>query len=154
VNLYTIATAIATTFGTVTATNGTETETVTATADLPDQVSNLVLLVFPPFGPIEIGASQRRNDLYTFPVRLLRDPLSVPARTRWLYAWYDAIHDRIATTHIALGLSYVSMAEPTQMRAEIDGAKYSSVDGTYADLDVVELMLEVLVNEHVAGVTV
>jgi hypothetical protein len=154
VNLYAIASAIATTFGTVTATNGAETETATATADLPDQVSKLALLVYPPAGPLSIGVSQRRDDLYTFPVRLLRDPLSIPARTQWLYAWFDAIHDKIATTHIALGLSYVSEAEPVSMRADIDGEKYSSVDGTFADFDVVELMVEVRVNEHVAGITV
>ncbi|HXJ66734.1 MAG TPA: hypothetical protein VNN79_23495, partial [Actinomycetota bacterium] len=125
-------------------------------ADLPDQVGALALLVYPPSGPIEIGASQRRNDLYTFPVRLLRDPLSVPARTRWLYAWYDAIHDKIATTHIALGITPPPNidANVVEMRAEIDGAKYSSVDGTFTQLDVVELTVQVLVNEHVPGITV
>lgn len=154
-DLKVIADALASTFGTMTATNGSETETAVATADLPDQVAQLALLVYPPeTGSLEIGVSARRNDLYTFMVRILRDPLSTPARTQWLYAWFNAIHDKIITTHIALGLAYVSQAEPVAMRAAIDGQQYSSTDGTYAAFDVVELEVQVMVNEHVAGVTV
>ena len=153
-DLKVIADALASTFGTITATNGADSESATATADLPDAVGTLALLVYPPeTGSLEIGVSARRNDLYTFMVRLLRDPLSTPARTQWLYAWFNALHDKIITTHISLGLSYVSEAEPVSMRAQIDGEKYSSANGTYAPFDVVELVVEVRVNEHVSGIT-
>jgi hypothetical protein len=157
VNLYTIATGLATTFGTVTATNGAETETATATADLPDSIGKLALLIYPPeTGSLEIGVSARRDDVYTFMVRLLRDPTSVPARTRWLYAWFNAMRDKIVTTGIHLGITPPPDidANAVAMRAAIDGEKYSSATGEYADYDVVEVQVDIRVNEHVAGITV
>jgi len=148
-DLKAIADALATTFGTITVTTADGAETATATADLPDNVGTLALLVYPPeTGTLEVGVSARRNDLYTFAVRVLRDPTSTPARTRWLYAWYAAIHDKIITTSISLGLSYVSEAEPVSMRAQIDGEKYSSIVGIFGPFDVVELIVDVRVNEH------
>lgn len=148
-NLQAIATAIAVTIGTVTA-NG---ETATATADLPNQVGRLALLVYPPTGTLEIGVSRLRKDHYLFAVRLLRDPTDVPTRTRALYAWATALRD-LVETDMDLGLSYVARANPVQLRLEIDGEKYSRTDGLYVDFDVVELHIDVLVVEVVATVSV
>jgi hypothetical protein len=147
VNLKTIADAIATTFGTVIATNGTETETLTATADLPNSVAKAALLVFPPFGDLEIIMGPRYADTYEFPVRLLRDPLSVPQRTRWLYAWATAMRVRIQT-NVDLDVAGVSTAEAVSMRVEIDGEPYvSDATSQLKKFDVVEVVVRVKLNE-------
>lgn len=142
-NLKTIADALATRFGTLTV-NG---ESVTATASLPDNVGRIALLVYPPTGDLEVGTSARRDDLYTFPVRLLRDPLSTPARTDALYAWYTAMRD-LVEANVDLGLAYVSYAQPVACRMALDGQPY----GLGGLFDVVELSVQVRVNEHVATV--
>lgn len=151
-DLQAIADAIAGRFVSITATNGSETETVTGTADLPNSVGRLALLVYPPSGTLEIGVSAARTDLYSFEVKLLRDPLNVPSRTRWLYAWYDAIHDRVALD-MDLGLpSYIDIAETSAVRIAIDGEQYSSTDGVLRPFDVVELTVTVRIYEHVTGI--
>jgi hypothetical protein len=142
-NLKSIADGIAAAFGTLTV-NG---ESATATASLPDDVGRIALLVYPPTGSLDVGTSARRDDVYAFPVRLLRDPLSTPARTAALYAWFNAMRD-LVEANIDLGLSYVSYAQPTDCRLAIDGQRYG-LDGLY---DVVELTVQVRVNEHVATV--
>lgn len=148
-DLKAIADAIAGRFVSISATSSGETETATGTADLPDSVGRLALLVYPPTGTLEIGTSARRNDLYTFEVKLLRDPLSVPGRTRWLYAWFAAMHDRVALDwDLGLG-TYVSDAEAHALRMAIDGEQYSSTDGAFRPFDVVELTVDVRVNETV-----
>jgi hypothetical protein len=120
------------------------------TARLPNQVSvGPALLVYPPTGELEAQTTTRRNDLYTFPVRILLDPTDYPTRTAALYGWYDAIHDLLyQNMDIGLG-SYVSFAEPVAVRIELDGEEYAG-----SKYDVVELMVEVRVNEHISGAAV
>ena len=141
-DLAAISTAIAARFGTLTV-NG---ETATATASLPNTVNTIALLVYPPSGALEVGATARRDDVYDFPVRLLRDPLNVPTRTDALYAWYAAMRD-LVEANVDLGLAYVSYAQPVSVRMAIDGQRYG--DALY---DVVELIVSVRVNEHVSTV--
>jgi len=143
-NLKSIADAIAAQIGTVTV-NG---QSATATASLPNTVSSVALVVYPPTGSLEVGATARRDDVYDFPVRLLRDPLNVPARTDELYAWFNALRDLIEA-NVDLNLAYVSYAQPTSLRMAIDGQRYG--DSLY---DVVEFIVTVRVNEHVSTVAV
>lgn len=143
-NSKTIADALAARFVGLTA--GGESLQATPTASLPNQVGKgPVILVYPPTGTLEVGTSARRNDLYTFAVKMLRDPNSYPERSDALYAWYDAMHDLIGLD-MDLGVGpVVSQAEPVECRLELDGERYA---GTL--YDVVELIVEVLVNEHVS----
>jgi len=151
VNLKTIADGIAGRFVAVTATNGADTETATATADLPNQVAKLALLVYPPTGALNIVMGPKLDDQYDFAVRLLRDPLNTPNRTQWLYAWATAMRTRVQTSW-SLGIAGVTQAETKDMRVEIDGEKYSSVDGTFMTFDVVELIVRVWVWEIATSV--
>lgn len=143
-----IADAIAARFTGITADG--EVLASTPTARLPNVIGQgPVILVYPPTGTLDVGVSKRRDDLYTFEVKLLRDPTDVPARTAKLYAWFDAMHDLIgADMDLGLG-SYVSYAEPVSCRLELDGERYGG-----AVFDVVELSIEVRVNEHVASASV
>ena len=143
-----IANAIASTYGSVTATNGSATETLTATADLPDQVALSALLVYPPEGDLSINLGPHLDDTYRFPVRLLRDPTSVPNRTRWLHSWATALRTKVQA-HMTLGVSGVDKAEVVALRLAIDGIRYASPRGTPGgDLfDVVEHIVEVKVWE-------
>ena len=142
-NSLAMADAIAARFAGITA--GGESLASVPTARLPNTIGKgPVILVYPPTGTLDVGTSARRNDLYTFEVKLLRDPSDVPARTAAMYAWFDAMHDRIGL-QMQLGLSYVSYAEPVSARLELDGEKYAG-----AIFDVVELTVEVLVNETVS----
>ena len=150
-NLKTIADGIAGRFVAVTATNGADTETATATADLPNQVAKLALLVYPPTGALNIVMGPKLDDQYDFAVRLLRDPLNTPNRTQWLYAWATAMRTRVQTSW-SLGIAGVTQAETKDMRVEIDGQKYSSVDGTFMVFDVVELTVRVWVWEIATSV--
>lgn len=147
-DLQAVANAIATTIGTVTAND----ETATATADLPDQVSKIALLVYPPVGPLEIGAMKRRNDYYNFPIRLLRDPIAMKARTRALYAWFTALRD-LVETNMDLGMDEISVTL-TALRMEIDGEEYAAITGQRDLFDVVELIAQVHAFGHVATVSV
>lgn len=151
-NTRAIADGIAATFVGVTATNGSATEGLVypATARLPNAISKgPVLLVYPPSGTLEIGLGRRRNDHLFFRVLLLRDPIDVPTRIDWLYAWTDAIRDRVESD-MDLGLPYVSWAKVTELRVELDGETY----GLGKTFDVVELTVEVRVDEVVATVAV
>lgn len=141
-DLQVIADALAARFGTLTVGG----ESVVATAALPNLVGKIALLVYPPSGSLEVGTTARRDDVYDFPVRLLRDPLGVPARTSALYAWANAMRD-LVEANVDLGLAYVSYAQPVSVRMAIDGQRYG--DALY---DVVELIVSVRVNEHVSTV--
>ncbi len=143
-----IADALATQIGTVAATFGVRTETLTATASLPDNI-DVALLVYPPTGTLSIGVGQVRADEYDFPVRLLRDPLSLPDRTAALYAWFNALRD-LAEAKIDLGLSYVVRVSVTDARLEFDGESYSLANGLYKPCDVVELTHRVYIHEVVS----
>lgn len=142
-DLKAIADAIAGRYSGVTA-NG-ESIVVGPTASLPNGIATgPALIVMPPIGELSIGTSARRDDLYTFRVLLLRDPLDVPARTDALYAWFNALHDRVALDwDLGLG-SYVSAAECVAMRMAINGETYG-----LGEFDVVEMEVQVRVNEHV-----
>jgi hypothetical protein len=150
-DLKVIADGIAARFVNVVATNGAATETATATADLPDQVATLALLVYPPAASDLSLNMGRTLDTYDFMVKLLRDPMSVPARTQWLYAWATALRP-LVYQHFTLGIAGVTNAEAVGMRVQIDGEKYSSVDGTFAVFDVVEITVRVQVFELATGV--
>lgn len=150
-DLKVIADGIAARFVNVTATNGADTETATATADLPNQVATLALLVYPPTGALNIIMGPKLDDQYDFAVRLLRDPYNVPNRTQWLYAWATAMRTRVQTSW-SLGIAGVTQAETKDMRVEIDGEKYGSVDGTFGTFDVVELIVRVWVYENATSV--
>ena len=146
-NLKTIADAIAARFVAVVATNGTETETATASADMPDSVGTLALIVYPPTGSLLIETGATLRDQYDFPVKLLRDPISMPARSQWLLAWGTALRGRVELD-MDLGLpTIVEQAEATDIELRIDGEPYASADGTRRDFDVVELTVHVQINE-------
>lgn len=146
-NLQTIANGVAARFVNVTATNGSETETASATADLPDTVAKLALLVYPPEGDLAVNMQPYLNDHYRFAVRLLRDPLSMPARSRWLYAWATAMRP-LVQANVNLDVAGVVEAQAVSMRVAIDGQQYSSTDGTYRLFDVVELIVDVHIYEQ------
>jgi hypothetical protein len=142
-NTLDVADALAARFVGVTATSGTVTESLvtTPTARLPNAVSKgPVLLVFPPSGELSV-TMRRRADTLTFTVRLLRDPLNLPERIAWLYAWYDAIRD-VIEAQMSLGLAYVAWAQPSSVRIEADGFTYAGVL-----MDVVELDVDVRLDE-------
>ncbi len=141
-NIKTIADAVATTVGTVTA-NG---ETATATASLPNQVAKLALLVYPPSGNLALWMGPHLNAHLTFPVKLLRDPVNMPARTDALLAWATALWP-LPQSNYDLGVAGVIEAKVTDIRIEIDGEQYASIDGTRAQFDVVELTVDVHVYE-------
>lgn len=143
-NTASVAAAIAARFTGVTA--GGESIAVGPTHRLPNTIAKgPALLVFPPTGDLGIGGSRRRDDRLLFPVRLLRDPLDVPARSDALYAWYDALRDQVEKAVTLGGL--VEYAEVVGMRAELDGYEYAGVP-----FDVVELMVAVRFNEVVATI--
>lgn len=152
-NLLTTADAIAARFTSVSVTVNGATETVTGTSRLPDAVGKLALLVYPPTGEAGLAVSKRRTDTLEFPVRLLRDPVSTPARAAALYAWYDALRD-LVEADMDLGLSYVAWAQVISVRVEIDGESYSQSNGTYGRFDVVELIVRVRFDEVVTTVAI
>ena len=144
-----IADAIAARFTGVTVSVGGVTEGIAVgpTASLPNSIGRgPALLVYPPSGVLEIGVSKLRSDELDYMVRLLRDPLNVPARSDALHAWYTALRDRVEM-QMSLGLAYVSWARATSARVAIDGEEYA--DGIY---DVVELGIRVHFNEIVTTV--
>lgn len=147
-DLQVIATALATTIGTVTANN----ESATATAQLPNQVGKLALLVYPPAGELSIGVNRMRDDKYVFPVKLLRDPVNMPDRTSALYAWATALRD-LVEKNLDLGLAYVAVTEVFGLRMEIDGEPYADTTGVRGAFDVVEFSVRVRVREVVATVS-
>lgn len=148
-NLKTIADALAARFVNVVATNGSLTETATATADLPNQVSKLALLVYPPTGDLNIVMGPRLDDQYDFAVRLLRDPADMTARSQWLYAWATAIRTKVQA-NVDLDVAGVTQAQAVSMRVAIDGDRYASpLNTTGGDpFDVVELTVRVWVLEN------
>lgn len=140
-----IADAIAARFSGVTATNGAVTESIVVgpTAELPNTLSRgPALLVFPPSGDLLVNARRRADELI-FPVRLLRDPLNVPERTQWLYAWYDALRDEVEK-QMTLGLSYVAWAQPTAVEMELDGYTYAGTLFDRVEFSVVVRLDEVI----------
>lgn len=146
-----IADAIAARFDGVSAVNGSETRTVQlATASMPNTIARGVyVLVFPPTAETEIGVSRMRDDEMDFVVRLLWDPLNYPTRTDWLYAWWDALRDRVEAD-MDLGLpAYVSWARVINMRALLDGFTYGDVIS-----DMVEMTVRVHVSEVVTTVAI
>ena len=150
-NTKAIADAIALTFAGTTATSGGITEAlVLCTATLPNSLAKgPALLVFHPSGELGLtGVSQRRDDTLTFPVRLLRDPLNVPQRSDFLYAWYDAIRDK-PEANMDLDLAYVAWASVTAATVELDGFTYAGVL-----FDMVELTVTVRLDEVVTTVAV
>lgn len=144
------ATALAGRFTGVTATVGSGSEAlVDATARLPNAIAaGPILLVYPPVGVLEVVASKLRRDEHDFPVRLMRDPLSVPERTDALYAWYDALRDRVES-NMDLDLAYVAWARPISSRLELDGQVYAG-----SVFDVVELIVRVHFNEAVTTLAI
>jgi hypothetical protein len=148
-DLQVIATAIATRYASVAATNGTETQTLSATSALPNQISVSALLVYPPEGDLSIDMGPHLDDTYRFPVRVLLDPLAMEDRSRWLYAWANAMRTKVQGD-FDLGLvGTVDWAMVSSMRAAIDGIRYASPLGTPGgDLfDVVEHIVTVKVWE-------
>lgn len=146
-----IADGIAGRFNNVTAAVGAQTEAIAIgpTALLPNTLNKgPALLVFHPSGTLDIGVGRRRDDHLDYPVRLLRDPLNYPERSAWLYAWYDAMRDRVEGD-LDLGLPYVAWAKAVIARIEIDTDEWY---GTL--LDMVELIVRVKVFEVVPSVSV
>lgn len=142
-NLKAIADALATQFSGITA-NG-ESISIGPTASLPNAIPAraVALLVYPPTGVLGV-ALRLRDDEWDFPVKVLRDPIDVPARTDALYAWLDATRD-VVYGNIDLGLAYVAWALPVSARVEIDGEEYA--DATF---DVIEYIVRVHLNEVVS----
>lgn len=149
-NSLAIAAAIAARFVDITATNGTATETVSATARLPNSIAKgPVLLVYHPIGTLEYHPSKQRGGHLTYPVRLLRDPIDVPNRSDWLHAWFDALIDEVGKATTLGGL--VEQALPSALRVELDGQTYASMGGASATFDVVELLIDVTTFEVVTS---
>jgi hypothetical protein len=150
VNSQATAAAIAATFSGVTATdvNGIVYPiSVGPTASLPNSFGNgPALLVFPPSATLALELGHRRADELDFPVRLLSDPFDYPTRSNALYAWYDALRDRVET-NFDLDLAYVAWAQPVTARVELDGWTYAGVA-----YDLVEIIVRVHYNEIVATV--
>jgi hypothetical protein len=139
----TIATNLATAVGTITVGD----DTATATARLPSAVGQLALLVYPPEADLSfLMGGPMLNAHLLFPVRLLRDPVDVPARTDALLDWATALWPKPQANY-DLNVAGVIEAEATTIRIAIDGQQYSSVDGTFAPFDVVEMMVDVHVYE-------
>jgi hypothetical protein len=139
-----IADAIATKYVGVTATRGSTTEALVSapTASLPDAIAATpILLVYHPTGVLDVGVSRIRRDEHDFPVRILRDPVTYPERSDWLYAWFDATRD-VITAGNSLGLSYVSWANLVGSRLELDGETYAG-----KRFDVVEYTVRVHVGD-------
>jgi hypothetical protein len=137
-NIKTIADALAARFVNVTAYG----ETATATASLPNNVSTLALLVYPPEVDLAyLMGGPKLNAHLTFPVRLLRDPLSVPERTDALLAWATALWP-LPQQNFDLDVAGVLEAQATHIRIEVDGQSYAGVL-----FDVVELTVDVHVYE-------
>ena len=146
-NLKAIADALAGRFTGVTA--GGESIGIGPTASLPNAVTvGPALLVFPPTGTLELVMGPRNRDTYDFPIRLLRDPLSVPERTDRLYEWADAMRLRVEG-NMDLDLAYVAWAQSVALTLAIDGFTYN--DTLY---DVVELTVRVQINEIASGVSI
>jgi len=147
-NTKSIADAIALTFAGTTATSGGVTESlVLCTATLPNSLAKgPALLVFHPAGELGLALSRRRTDTLTFPVRLLRDPMNVPQRSDFLYAWYDAIRDKVEA-NFDPDLAYVAWASVTAATVELDGFTYAGVL-----FDMVELTVTVRLDEVVSSV--
>lgn len=142
-NVRAIAEALATSVGTLTV-NG---ETATATVLLPNTITTVALLVYPPEGDFTYSPSEIREGELTFMIRLIRDPTDVPTRTDALYDWHAAIWDRVET-NIDLDLAYVDTALSTSTRLQLDGERYAG-----AVLDVVEIGVTVRIFEHVPGLS-
>lgn len=138
----TIATALATTIGTLTV----GTETATATARLPNSVGKLALLVYPPETDLSFLMGTTLNAHLHFPVRVLRDPLSVPSRSDAILDWASALWPRPKSNY-DLDTAGVIEAQAKTVRIEIDGHSYASVDGSYRTFDLVEMMVDVHVYE-------
>jgi hypothetical protein len=151
-NLKAIADAIALRFVGITATRNGVVESLVSppTASLPNTIAKgPVIIVFPPTAALEIGVNRMRNDHYLFPVRLFRDPTDFPTRTEWLYAWHDAMRDRIEG-NVDLDLPYVARAQTVSIpQMEMD------VIDAYADgkFDVLVFSVSVLVREVVTTVS-
>jgi hypothetical protein len=148
-NSKTVADAIAGRFIGVTATNGGVTEgfAVAPTASLPNSLARgPALFVYHPTGVLDVGVSKLRLDMLDYTARFLRDPMDYPARSDWLYAWYDALRDRVEMD-IDLSLSYVAWARPVEAKIELDGWDYAKV--TY---DLIELIVRVRFNEVVTTI--
>jgi hypothetical protein len=145
-NTLATADALAARFASLTATFDGVTEALesTPTSRLPNQLAKgPVILVFPPEGDLGVSL-RRRTDTLAFPVRMLRDPLDLPNRVGWLYAWFDAMRDQIEES-ISLGLADVAWAQPIETRIEADGFTYAGV--LY---DVVELTVAVRFDEVIS----
>lgn len=139
----TIATGLATVIGTLTVGD----DTATATARLPDSIGRLALLVYPPETDLSfLMGGPMLNAHLLFPVRLLRDPLSVPARTDALYDWATALWPRPKANY-DLDVTGVVEAEAQTIRIAIDGHEYADVTGTRRLFDVVEMTVDVHVYE-------
>lgn len=144
-DLKVIADALAARFTGVTA-NG-ESIAIGPTASLPNAITQgPALLVYPPSGVLTVVMGPRNTDVYDFPIRLLRDPLDVPARTDALYAWANAMRFKVEGNW-DLDLAYVAQAFCTAMRVELDGEEYAGTK-----FDVVELIATVHINEIASGV--
>jgi hypothetical protein len=156
-DLQAVANGIATAFGAVTATNSSDTthttETATATADFPNQVTQLALIVYPPETSTLTLNMGRFLDDYDFRVKLLRDPLNMPGRVQWLYAWATALRP-LASRKFTLGIAGVTNAESVDMRIAIEGETYASPANTPGgDLfDCVDITVRVQVFELATGV--
>lgn len=146
-NTKAIADAIAGRFTGVTA--GGVAIAVGPTASLPNAIAKgPALLVFHPTGSLEIGMGRQRDDVLTFPVRLLLDPLNYPARSDAMYAWADALRDRVEMD-MDLGLAYVTWAKATAIRLELDANTWYG-----GGFDMVELTISVRVREIATGVAI
>ena len=146
-----VADAIAARFVGVTATlaSGTESIAVGPTASLPNQISEgPALLVLHPDGVLDIGVSRMRLDELDFPVRFLRDPSDYPSRSDALYAWYDALRDRVEM-NMDLDLAYVAWAKTISAHAELDVGEFAKVTG----FDLIEFVVRVHFNEVVTTVS-
>ena len=141
-----IADAIAGRYAGTTATVGSVTESLAfaPTASLPNTLAKgPAIFVYHPQGVLDVGVSRIRRDEYDFPVRFLRDPVNYPERSDWLYAWHDALRDKVRDGD-TLGLAYVSWANCTAVKVALDEGEYGSTGTGY---DVIEFTIRVHVGD-------
>jgi len=139
-----IADALASRYAGSTATVGAVTESLAfaPTASLPNTLAKgPAIFVYHPQGVLDVGVSRIRRDEYDFPVRFLRDPVNYPERSDWLYAWHDALRDKVRDGD-TLGLSYVSWANCTGVKVALDEGEYGGTG-----YDVIEFTIRVHVGD-------
>jgi len=107
-----------------------------------------VLFVQPPDGERSVGVGRRRGDELDFSVIWLNDPTDMPSRTATLYAWANALYDKVLENY-DLDLAYVAWANPVSIRTAFDEDWF-----TWGKFDVIETVIRVHIDEIVSTMAI